>query len=295
MHTLGIKFSHQLAALQVYRDQLAKGELFVEHFEVLAKDSEVRLLMQIQSPPKQVTVAAKVLRMIGQREAREKQYSSKAGVLLSVPITAENRDALIAFFSDNAPPSHNENRDASHSTPKASPSDSSAKDIEDFATQLSQFLQNAENGSYYQILGVLAGATPNEIRKQYQERIRIYHPDMASESLSDEEIEAMELAYQTLNEAYENLSNPTKRKIYDAISTKLGRRLGANSAQIIKFTQEYKRVNAAAIRRADELYQEARKALENANPSEAKKQLKLALDFDALHYESLILWEELKP
>ncbi|MCL1811265.1 MAG: molecular chaperone DnaJ [Methanomassiliicoccaceae archaeon] len=63
---------------------------------------------------------------------------------------------------------------------------------------------------YYEILGVTKDATPDEIKRAYRALAKKYHPDVTE--LSKDEAEAK---FKELSEAYEVLSDESKRKLYD--------------------------------------------------------------------------------
>ncbi len=63
---------------------------------------------------------------------------------------------------------------------------------------------------YYQILGISKEATQAEIKKAFKKLARKYHPD-----LNPNDSEAKQ-KFQAINEAHEVLSDPEKRKKYDA-------------------------------------------------------------------------------
>ncbi len=63
---------------------------------------------------------------------------------------------------------------------------------------------------YYQILGVSKNASEKEIKDAYRRLARKYHPDANPGDKSSEE------KFKEINEAYEVLSNPEKRRQYDS-------------------------------------------------------------------------------
>ena len=62
---------------------------------------------------------------------------------------------------------------------------------------------------YYKILGVSRTANPNEIKTVYRRLARKYHPDVNPGD------QAAEARFKEINEAYEVLADPEKRKRYD--------------------------------------------------------------------------------
>ena len=63
---------------------------------------------------------------------------------------------------------------------------------------------------FYEVLGVARGASAEEIKKAYRELARRWHPDRNPDD------DAAEERFKEIQQAYDTLSNPDKRKTYDA-------------------------------------------------------------------------------
>src|SRR5215471_13994238 len=64
---------------------------------------------------------------------------------------------------------------------------------------------------YYETLGVPRGASEADIKKAFRKLAREHHPDVAKNKKQAEE------KFKEINEAYEVLGDPAKRKKYDEL------------------------------------------------------------------------------
>lgn len=69
----------------------------------------------------------------------------------------------------------------------------------------------ATTKDYYEILGVPKNAAPDQIKQAYRKLAREHHPDV----VKDGDKAAAEKRFKEINEAYQVLNDPQKRKMYD--------------------------------------------------------------------------------
>ena len=67
-----------------------------------------------------------------------------------------------------------------------------------------------EKRDYYEVLGVDKNADDKTIKSAFRKLAKKYHPDANPDNKAEAEAK-----FKEVNEAYENLSDPQKRKMYD--------------------------------------------------------------------------------
>ncbi len=63
--------------------------------------------------------------------------------------------------------------------------------------------------THYEVLGLPRNATPAQIKRRYRELVRKFHPDVAVDKITSHRL------FLQINEAYEVLRDPARRKSYD--------------------------------------------------------------------------------
>ena len=77
---------------------------------------------------------------------------------------------------------------------------------------------------YYRVLGVARDASEEDIRKAFRSLARKHHPDVARDKKNAEE------RFKEINEAYEVLGDPAKRKRYDTLGAQWNHEAGPGAA-----------------------------------------------------------------
>lgn len=97
-----------------------------------------------------------------------------------------------------------------------------------------------QTSSFYEVLGIQAGASGKEIKAAYRKLVRVLHPDVAvvaSNGVKDAASSADEFI--KVHEAYTTLSDPKKRAEYDRMMWLNGRRLSYSPTYCTMGTTKY--------------------------------------------------------
>jgi len=70
---------------------------------------------------------------------------------------------------------------------------------------------------YYGLLGIKSNATAEAIKKAYRKKSLEFHPDKISQFSKAKSMKEMDADFVNIKEAYEILSNPKKRRLYDVL------------------------------------------------------------------------------
>nr|DAD37099.1 TPA_asm: hypothetical protein HUJ06_007740 [Nelumbo nucifera] len=73
------------------------------------------------------------------------------------------------------------------------------------------FVTESSGMSFYELLGISQGGTSSEIKQAYKQLARKYHPDVSPPDRIDEHTRR----FIQIQEAYEVLSDPSRRALYD--------------------------------------------------------------------------------
>ena len=84
----------------------------------------------------------------------------------------------------------------------------------------------AAKRDYYEVLGVNKNATDEELKKAYRKLAKKYHPDANPDNKKEAEEK-----FKEVNEAYETLSDPQKRRMYDQFGHNGPQGFGGGSGQ----------------------------------------------------------------
>ena len=85
-----------------------------------------------------------------------------------------------------------------------------------------QFAAKNQKDDMYDILGITSAASEKEVKRAFLMKAKQYHPDVNTSSEAPKK-------FAQINEAYETLGDPQKRKIYDAYGMSANEQQSAES------------------------------------------------------------------
>jgi len=127
------------------------------------------------------------------------------------------------------------------------------------------FYEGLHNKDYYRVLGVDRDASSMEIRDAYYRLVKFYHPDVNPKADHDTRVQAEEI-FTRISAAYETLTDPGKRELYDSQDELT--ELKSSAKYIYEAEVNFKKGITFLIQRD---YEEAEKKLKEAldlNPDE---------------------------
>lgn len=274
-------FQTREQALDVYRSQLSQCLIFIETFEPERVGSVVRVGLEIIETRQSISLEAKVSAVVGKREAVERGYGQRAGMLLEVVLSAEIVEPLRTFFlteaiSTRAKPSVGL-AEASEIRPFSAQCMSSE---ETASAEVERFLGLTETASLFALFGLGQGVERQQLRLVYNQIVRELHPDAQVLSFNVELKNKLELAYQVLNEVYALLQHPIERAIYLEVSQLEQSPLGLSYTRYKAWQSAYRQEHSANIRMSNTLLERVLESRSLGDHSQAERDLRLALQYD---------------
>ena len=269
-------FQTRQAAMDFYKNQLARQQIYVEAFEGAPKGTDAQIKLEIRETQQKIILNTKVERLIGKKEAVELGYGQRPGLILNLTITPDLVEPLRAFFLAQAP-----TRPTAAAIKQRIPfEDIASCTLEQVESQVDQFLAFAEKGNLFQLFNVRPNVEKKVLRSIYNIVVRVLHPDAHGNDYPENIAQKLEDAYQIFNDAYKILQNPVQSSIYLEISRANKIPDGMSLNDYKKWQTDYRMRNAANIHKADELMATAEDALMKGNRAAAEQNKKLALQYD---------------
>lgn len=128
--------------------------------------------------------------------------------------------------------------------------------------EIREAYRNMERQNYYQILGITPHDSREEIKRAYYRLAKLYHPDRHFEEAFREVKKELEALFAKIKEAYDHLSNDTKRAEYNASlsrpkETSQPKPLGIAEQAEHCFNQGKEAYTAGAFKQAADLFEAA--------------------------------------
>lgn len=118
------------------------------------------------------------------------------------------------------------------------PSQTSRQSSPTSSPKVEKLKSKASSESFYSVLGVAKEATASQIKQAYYKMALKYHPDRAPEQKEEYEARFKEISF-----AYEILSDPEKRQVYDRNPNAFAE----GNADISRFTQMFTKISTEDI------------------------------------------------
>lgn len=163
-------------------------------------------------------------------------------------------------------------------------------DWEKWARKVGQAFEALDQTDYYAVLSVPRDADPEAIRKAYYTRARQLHPDKARHLPEPLRSQAVAI-FKRVAEAYQTLTDPQMRSIYDSALKEGKKRLIVSDKLSLKPRTEYDFLSTDAGKK---FYMAAREALEGGNISHARLNIRLAIQYEGQKEELLELQERIE-
>ncbi len=275
--SLTLTFPDLATAQQIYRVQLARERLFVPTATPPPPGTPTNLTLRILESGGALTLAVTVISHLDAKQAQQHQLGTTGGVVLHVPILDEIKEplrALLTGATSQARTTPTAGKDKVK-TPTESP--------EALEQRVKTYLEETRDGTFYDILRVQPGSSPETIRASYLTLMRLYHPDNYFGRIPEILLIDLEHAYQQITAAFETLVDPKKRDRYDIQIGHFGDSIGGSSAEVKMRRaelEEYKAKNAPKIRKAKELFDAAVEDEAAGRKADAVAKIRLAISFD---------------
>ena len=251
----------------LYKAQLSKQRLFVEVDAPPAPETEVTLELSIDETGGRIALDAAVLKHVDAATAQAHDLGERAGVILNVPITADNKADLKALLTGAL---------------RAAPARRDSK-AEAIGAEVAEFVAGIAERSHYAVLGVPVDVASSDLRAAYLRLIRKYHPDSYYKRVSETVLGDLEIAYQAITTAFETLADGRRRDKYDIEIGNYADTADGSTADAKRKIAEldaYKSQNAANIKRARDLFEAACEDEARGDLKSARDKLRLASTFD---------------
>ena len=131
-----------------------------------------------------------------------------------------------------------------------------------FEQELRETLRVVESGTYYQVLRVTAESPRTQIRQNYHEMVRKFHPDRHMDQ--PQWSESLHRIMEAINVSYKTLTDENERKKYD------------EEISLFDFAKKHRESQITA----EDCLSKARQALKDQNPGETLIWLRRAVEMD---------------